>query len=103
MNVINSVQAVQSVSTLAGTQAAGEAKPAGGAKSFADYLVDALEYVNGKQLDKAAIGRQLVVDPDSVDIHDVTTAVAYATMSLEAANRIINQMISSWNDITTTR
>ncbi|GMO50825.1 MAG: hypothetical protein Pg6C_15060 [Treponemataceae bacterium] len=103
MNIVNSVQAVQSVSALTGTQSAGAVQSAGETKSFKDYLIGALEYVNGKQLESAAISQQLIVDPDSVDIHDVTTAMAYAEMSLEAANRIINVMISSWNDITTTR
>jgi flagellar hook-basal body complex protein FliE len=71
--------------------------------SFESYLVGALDYVNGKQLSEASIAQQLITDPDSVDIHDVTKAMAEASMSLEAANRIITQMITSWNEITTTR
>jgi flagellar hook-basal body complex protein FliE len=74
-----------------------------GAGSFASSLVGALEYVNGKQLAEKNIAQQLIVAPDTVDIHDVTVAMAEAGMSLEAANRIISQMITSWNEVTTTR
>jgi flagellar hook-basal body complex protein FliE len=71
--------------------------------SFDSYLAGALEYVNDKQLANADITRRLIVEPDSVDIHDVTTALAVDSLSLEAENRIITQMISSWNEIKTTR
>ncbi|MDR1785107.1 MAG: flagellar hook-basal body complex protein FliE [Spirochaetaceae bacterium] len=70
---------------------------------FGSRLAEALEYVNQKQNAASSIKRQSIIDPDSVDIGDVMTAIAESTMSLEAANRIINQMITSWNEITTTR
>ena len=46
---------------------------------------------------------KLIIDPDSVDIHDVTTAMAEANMSLSLAQTVISRMVSSWNEITTTR
>jgi flagellar hook-basal body complex protein FliE len=42
-------------------------------------------------------------EADSVDIHDVTTAMAEANMSLSLAQTVISRMVSSWNEITTTR
>ena len=71
--------------------------------SFESYLIGALDFVNQAQLKQSAIEQQVLVDPESVDIHEVTTAMAMASLSLEAANRIITQMVSSWNEITTTR
>lgn len=71
--------------------------------SFQNYLLDALNYVNNKQIRQTDIANQLIVDPDSVDVHDVTTAMAEASMSLELAQTVIDRVITGWNEITTTR
>jgi flagellar hook-basal body complex protein FliE len=74
-----------------------------GRASFQDYLVDALSYVNEKQQASAAITERLITDPDSVDVHDVTTAMAEAKMTMDIAQNVISRMITAWNEITTTR
>jgi len=71
--------------------------------SFENYLLDALNYVNGKQQSSDAIAQQLIVDPDSVDVHDVTIAMAEANLSLSMAQSVIDRMIKGWTEITTTR
>jgi len=43
------------------------------------------------------------VSPESVDPHDVTIAMAEASLSLKMAQTIIDKTIKAWNDITTTR
>ena len=75
----------------------------GKARSFDSYLVEAVDYVNNKQMASAANVEKMIIDPDSVDIHDVTTAMAEANMSLSLAQTVISRMVSSWNEITTTR
>lgn len=75
----------------------------GKARSFDSYLVEAVDYVNNKQMASASNVEKLIIDPDSVDIHDVTTAMAEANMSLSLAQTVISRMVSSWNEITTTR
>ena len=65
--------------------------------------MEAVDYVNNKQMASAANVEKLIIDPDSVDIHDVTTAMAEANMSLSLAQTVISRMVSSWNEITTTR
>ena len=75
----------------------------GKTRSFDSYLVEAVDYVNNKQMASAANVEKLIIDPDSVDIHDVTTAMAEANMSLSLAQTVISRMVSSWNEITTTR
>ena len=76
----------------------------GGDKAnFQDYLVGALSYVNETQQNSAAITERLITDPDSVDVHDVTTAMAEAKMTLDIAQNVISRMITAWNEITTTR
>ena len=75
----------------------------GKTRSFDSYLAEAVDYVNNKQMVSAANVEKLIIDPDSVDIHDVTTAMAEANMSLSLAQTVISRMVSSWNEITTTR
>lgn len=70
---------------------------------FDSYLLQAMEYVNGKQNASDDIAQKLIIDPDSVDVHDVTTAMAEANLSLSLAQTVIDRLIKGWNEITTTR
>jgi flagellar hook-basal body complex protein FliE len=71
--------------------------------SFQDYFLEAINYVNNKQIAQTNISNQLITDPDSVDIHDVTIAMAEANLSLNMAQNVIDRIIKGWNEITTTR
>jgi flagellar hook-basal body complex protein FliE len=75
----------------------------GKADSFQNMLAKALDYVNDKQQNVTDISQKLITDPDSVDVHDVTTAVAEASMTMELAQNVIQRMLTAWNEITTTR
>ena len=72
-------------------------------KSFGEYLSEAFSAMNKQQTDVAALEKQLITDPDSVDIHDVTTAMAKARMSLDLAKTVVDRVVTGWNEITTTR
>ena len=39
----------------------------------------------------------MMIDPDSVDVHDVTIAMAEANLSLKLAQSVIDRVIRSWN------
>lgn len=71
--------------------------------SFEDYLVDAVKSMNQQQLDVNNLQQQLITDPDSVDIHDVTIAMSKARMSLNLAQTVIDKLVQGWSEITTTR
>ncbi len=71
--------------------------------SFENYLLDAVNYVNGKQMNSANNVEKLITDPESIDVHDVTIAMAEASMSLSLAQTVINRLVNSWNEITTAR
>ena len=75
----------------------------GQSKSFQSYLLDALSTVNNQQMDVTAVQEKLITDPDDVDIHDVTIAMAKARQSLNLAQTVIDRLVSGWNEITTTR
>lgn len=71
--------------------------------AFEQYLLNAVNSVNDKQMNSDAIAQQLITDPDSVDVHDVTIAMAEASLSLNLAQTVIDRVIKDWNEITTTR
>ena len=71
--------------------------------SFESYLVNAVSAMNGQQLDVNRVQEQLITDPDSVDIHDVTTAMAKAQMSLSLAQTVIDRLVTGWNELSTNR
>lgn len=71
--------------------------------SFESYLVNAVSEMNNQQLDVNRVQEQLITDPDSVDIHDVTTAMAKAQMSLSLAQTVIDRLVTGWSEISTTR
>ena len=75
-------------------------KPKG---SFENYLLAAVEELNGQQTAVGKLQEQLITDPDSVDIHDVTIAMAKAQMSLNLAQTVIDRVITGWNDLSQTR
>ena len=85
------------------TTEAASIQPADQSKSFQSYLLDALSTVNSQQLDVTAVQEKLITDPDDVDIHDVTIAMAKARQSLNLAQTVIDRLVTGWNEITTTR
>lgn len=73
------------------------------ARSFESYILDAVNAVNEKQLDVNRVEQKLITDPESVDIHDVTTAMAKAQMSLSLAQTVIDRLLTGWSELQTTR
>lgn len=72
-------------------------------KSFGEYLSEAFSAMNRQQTDMDSIKQKVITDPDSVDIHDVTVAMAKANQSMTLAKTVIDRVVSGWNEITTTR
>lgn len=72
-------------------------------KSFDSFLLDAVSQMNEQQMDVSRLSEQAIVDPDSVDIHDITTAMAKAQMSLSLAKTVVDRVVTGWSEITTTR
>lgn len=71
--------------------------------TFESYLLNAAQYVNEKQVSSDMMAEKLLTDPDSVDVHDVTIAMAEASLSLNIAQNVIDRIVKGWTDITTTR
>ncbi len=71
--------------------------------TFEGYLLDAMEKLNTQQTDVDKLGEKLITDPDSVDIHDVTIAMAKAQMSLTLAQTVVDRVITGWTNLSQTR
>ena len=88
-------------SDSAGTNSVG--KNSSDKQKIGSQFSDALNMLNQQQLDVADVQKKLITDPDSVDIHDVTTAMAKAQMSLSIAQTVIDRLSTGWSEITTMR
>ena len=71
--------------------------------AFEEFLLEAVNGVNSDQLHVNQVQNQLVTDPESVDVQDVTIAMAKAQMSLNLAQTVINRLLTGWNEIQTSR
>ncbi len=71
--------------------------------SFEQTLLKAFDAVNQQQQETTVLANQMIVDPESVDAHDVTIAMAQANLSLKMAQSIIDRLVKGWNEITTNR
>lgn len=100
LSPIEKIHRADKTTEAASIQPAGQSSQS---KSFQSYLLDALSTVNSQQMDVTAVQEKLITDPDDVDIHDVTIAMAKARQSLNLAQTVIDRLVSGWNEITTTR
>lgn len=73
------------------------------APSFEDAMVKAMEGVNAYQTENTSLVQQMLVDPDSVDAHDVTLAMSKANMSLNIARSVLDRVVRAWRDLINTR
>ena len=71
--------------------------------SFEQTLLKAFDSMNQKQQKTDALSQQMIIDPESVDVHDVTIAMAEANLSLKIAQTVMDRVIKGWNEITTNR
>ena len=97
LSPIQSIQKADQATEAASVQQA-EAR-----KSFETFLMEAVNTVNSQQLDVTKVQEKLITNPDDVDIHDVTIAMAKARQSLNLAQTVIDRLVTGWNEITTTR
>ena len=74
-----------------------------GSSSFGALLMDSMNEVNQKQVDYATLSQKAVIDPSSVDPHDITMAGAAANLSLNIAKNVLDRVIRAYRDITSLR
>jgi flagellar hook-basal body complex protein FliE len=84
--------------------AGSEASPAAAAESsFGKLFFQALGQVNDQQVRAQDLSQALITDPESVDIHDVTIALAEANLSLSMTKAVIDRAIRAYREIVNIR
>ena len=70
---------------------------------FTETMLKALDKVSGYQKQHQDLVQQAMIDPESVNIEDITKAQADANMSLNMTRMILNRVVQAWKDIINTR
>jgi len=86
--------------TALGTLAGEEA---GRGPAFSAAMLGALDKVSASQNTASSLAEKAIVDPDSVDIHDVTIAEAEASMSLGIARTLLSRLTTAWKEVVNMR
>jgi flagellar hook-basal body complex protein FliE len=80
------------------------AAPGGGIESvFGNLFFEALGQVNDLQLTAIERQQQMVLEPDSVDIHDVTIAIAEANLAIATAKQVSDAALRAYREIVNVR
>ena len=70
---------------------------------FSQAMLSALDRVSADQHFASSMNQAAFLDPDMVDVHDVTIAQAQANMSLNITRTILSRLVQSWRDLINTR
>ena len=90
----------------AGISALGKAVGAEGVMRdglFDDVMLKALDKVSDLQKQPAYLAQQSVIDPDSVNPEDISTAQADANLALDITKTVLNRIVQAWKDVINTR
>jgi flagellar hook-basal body complex protein FliE len=112
MGLLNPAQALGDVVKMVRTDprhlgGSGAARPAaadaGVEKSFGDMLLNALGSVNASQVKGMEMAEAMITDPDSVDVHDVTIALAEANLAISMTKAIVDRALTAYREIINVR
>ena len=73
------------------------------AGTFEQALLQSLDKVSGAQQYASNLQQEAIINPDSVDVHDITIAQAEASMSLNITRTILSRLVQGWRDLINTR
>jgi len=71
--------------------------------TFEGAMLGALDKVSAYQQFASGLNQAALIDPDSVDVHDLTIAQAEASMSLNITRTVLSRMVQAWRDLINTR
>ena len=71
--------------------------------AFGELLLKALNKVNDSQVTAVDLAQQMITDPDSVDVHDVTIALAEANMALSMTKAVVDRALAAYREIINVR
>ena len=71
--------------------------------TFGEAMLGALDRVSAYQQFSSNLNQTALVDPDSVNVEDVSIAMAEARMSLDITRNVLSRLVQSWRDVINTR
>ncbi|MDR1127271.1 MAG: flagellar hook-basal body complex protein FliE [Treponema sp.] len=71
--------------------------------SFDEMMLKALDNVSAQEQFSNKLIQTAIIDPDAVDIHDITIAQAKASISLNITRTVLSRLVQSWRDLINTR
>jgi flagellar hook-basal body complex protein FliE len=71
--------------------------------TFEEAMLGSLDKVSANQQFARSLAQAAIIDPDSVDVQDITIAQAQANMSLDITRNVLNRLVQSWRDLINTR
>jgi flagellar hook-basal body complex protein FliE len=66
---------------------------------FGRLLAGALDGVNGSQLKAMDLSQRMITDPSSVNVEDVTIALADANLALSMTKSIVDRALAAYREI----
>ena len=70
-----------------------------GAGTFEQALLKSLDKVSGAHQRASALEKEGIINPDSVDVQDITIAQAEASMSLGITRNVLSRLVQGWRDL----
>ena len=67
--------------------------------SFNDMVSDALNGVNDLAQESTALTEQYIINPDSVDVHDVTIAMSKANLAITLTKSVVDNALKAYREI----
>jgi flagellar hook-basal body complex protein FliE len=86
-----------------GTAAPDQAAAGGTETAFGKLLMGALGNVNDSQLNAAKLSQQMITDPNSVNVEQVTIALADANLALSMTKAIVDRALAAYREIINVR
>jgi len=71
--------------------------------TFSEAMLGALDKVSAYQQFASNMNQAALVDPDSVNVEDVSMAMAQASVSLNITRNVLSRLVQSWRDLINTR
>jgi flagellar hook-basal body complex protein FliE len=71
--------------------------------TFHQVMLQALDKVSAANQFVSALEKEAIINPDSVDIHDITIAQAEASMALGITRNVLSRLVQGWRDLINTR
>ena len=73
------------------------------AGTFETAMLQALDKVSGAEKFAGQLIQEAIINPDSVDAHDITIAQEQANMSFGITRILLSRMVQGWRDLINTR